>query len=103
MNILAIIPARGGSKRLNKKNVYPIWGKPMIHWAIKSCEDSEFNIIHGDPTFSNIIISKSNKPYLIDPRLKFGKSDYYGDPFYDWAKLFYSVVGSYDNFILYLK
>lgn len=61
-------------------------------------KDSEFNIIHGDPTFSNIIISKNNKPYLIDPRLKFGKSDYYGDPFYDWAKLFYSVVGSYDNF-----
>ena len=40
--VVAIIPARGGSKRLPKKNIYPIWGKPMIYWAIRSCQSSNY-------------------------------------------------------------
>ena len=44
MNILAIIPARGGSTRLKLKNIYPVWGKPMIHWAIEACKNSKHNI-----------------------------------------------------------
>jgi len=40
--IVAIIPARGGSKRLKRKNIYPIWGKPMLSWAIKAAKDSEY-------------------------------------------------------------
>tara|TARA_A100001015_G_C14791500_1_gene633252 strand:- start:166 stop:714 length:549 start_codon:yes stop_codon:yes gene_type:complete len=39
--IIAIIPARGGSKRLPRKNIYPIWGKPLLHWSIKAAIDSE--------------------------------------------------------------
>ena len=58
----------------------------------------EFNIIHGDPTFSNIMVNNKSKVHLIDPRLNFGNSKFFGDPLYDWAKLYYSVVGSYDNF-----
>ena len=30
--------------------------------------------------------------------MNFGNSKFFGDPLYDWAKLYYSVVGSYDNF-----
>ena len=44
MNILAIIPARGGSTRLKLKNIYPVWGKPMIYWAIKACKNSKYDI-----------------------------------------------------------
>ena len=33
-NTLAIIPARGGSKRLKKKNLYPVLGKPMIEYSL---------------------------------------------------------------------
>jgi len=44
MNVVAIIPARGGSKRLHKKNIQPIWGRPMICWAIDACMNSDFNI-----------------------------------------------------------
>ena len=40
--VIAIIPARGGSKRLHKKNIYPIWGKPMIHWPIKAAKESKY-------------------------------------------------------------
>ena len=39
--VVAIIPARGGSKRLNKKNIYPIWGKPMIYWSIDAAKNSK--------------------------------------------------------------
>jgi N-acylneuraminate cytidylyltransferase len=34
--ILAIIPARGGSKRIPKKNIIPFKGKPMIAWTIEA-------------------------------------------------------------------
>ncbi|MHA1758743.1 MAG: acylneuraminate cytidylyltransferase family protein [Promethearchaeota archaeon] len=40
--ISAIIPARGGSKRLPQKNIYPIWNKPMIYWTIKACKHSKY-------------------------------------------------------------
>lgn len=44
MKILAIIPARAGSQRLAKKNIYPVWGKPMLYWAIQACKRSRHNI-----------------------------------------------------------
>ena len=31
---LAVIPARGGSKRIPRKNIRPFCGRPMIAWAI---------------------------------------------------------------------
>lgn len=34
--ILAVIPARGGSKRIAKKNIYPIHGKPLIWYSIET-------------------------------------------------------------------
>ena len=36
MKILAIIPARGGSKGIPEKNFRPIAGKPLIGWTIES-------------------------------------------------------------------
>lgn len=35
-NILALILARGGSKGIPKKNLYPLLGKPLIAWSIES-------------------------------------------------------------------
>lgn len=35
MNVVAIIPARGGSKRLPNKNLFPICGKPLITHTIE--------------------------------------------------------------------
>jgi len=34
--VLAIVPARGGSKRLPRKNVLPLHGKPLIVWTIEA-------------------------------------------------------------------
>lgn len=33
---LAVIPARGGSKRIPRKNIKPFCGKPMIAWSIEA-------------------------------------------------------------------
>jgi CMP-N,N'-diacetyllegionaminic acid synthase len=37
---LAIVPARGGSKRLPRKNVLPLGGKPLIAWTIAAARAS---------------------------------------------------------------
>ena len=37
---LAVIPARGGSKRIPRKNVKPFAGKPMIGYAIDAARDA---------------------------------------------------------------
>jgi len=60
----------------------------------------EFALIHGDCTFSNMMLKNDKAPILIDPRGYFGFTEIYGDPNYDWAKLYYSVVGNYDRFNL---
>lgn len=39
--VLAIIPARGGSKSIPRKNVIPIAGKPLIAWTIESALRSQ--------------------------------------------------------------
>ncbi len=39
MNIIAIIPARGGSKGVSKKNIKLVAGKPLIAYAIKAAKN----------------------------------------------------------------
>jgi CMP-N-acetylneuraminic acid synthetase len=34
MMVLALIPARGGSKGIPRKNIRPFCGKPLLQWAI---------------------------------------------------------------------
>ncbi|MHB1174501.1 MAG: pseudaminic acid cytidylyltransferase [Sulfuriferula sp.] len=48
MNI-AIIPARGGSKRIPRKNIKNFCGKPMIAWSIEAAKTSGL--------FNHIIVS----------------------------------------------
>ena len=39
--IIAIIPARGGSKGLPGKNIIPLGGKPLIAWSIEAAKKSK--------------------------------------------------------------
>ena len=39
---VALIPARGGSKGLKKKNLYPLNSKPLISWTIESAISSHY-------------------------------------------------------------
>ena len=40
--IFAIIPARGGSKGIKDKNIYPINGSPLISYTINAAKGSKF-------------------------------------------------------------
>jgi len=42
VKVLALIPARGGSKSIPKKNIKKFNGKPLIYWTIKSCQTNKF-------------------------------------------------------------
>jgi N-acylneuraminate cytidylyltransferase len=46
---IALIPARGGSKRIPKKNIKNFFGKPMIQWSIEACIKAQL--------FDRIIVS----------------------------------------------
>lgn len=41
-NIIAIIPARGGSKGIPKKNIVNFCGNPLIVWTIKQAKKSKY-------------------------------------------------------------
>jgi pseudaminic acid cytidylyltransferase len=52
MNV-AVIPARGGSKRIPRKNIKPFCGKPMIAWSIEAALQSG--------CFEQVIVSTDDK------------------------------------------
>ena len=51
--IVAIIPARGGSKRIPKKNIKNFFGRPIIGWTI--------DIVKKTKIFDKIIVSTDDK------------------------------------------
>lgn len=50
---IAIIPARGGSKRMPRKNITPFRGRPMIGWTIEAALDSGL--------FSRVLVSTDDE------------------------------------------
>ena len=58
-------------------------------------------LIHGDCWFSNILITRDNKIKFIDPKgTLYGELTINGDPVYDWAKIFQSIVG-FDSIVVF--
>lgn len=44
MKVVAIIPAKGNSKRFPEKNLFNIRGKPMLYWSYLACCQSKYDI-----------------------------------------------------------
>ena len=64
---LAIIPARGGSKRIKNKNIVKFLGKPLIYYAIDSLKESKlFDTIHISTDSAKIKKIVKNKNINID-------------------------------------
>ena len=42
MSLLALIPARGGSKGIPRKNIRELCGKPLIAWSIEAAQKSKY-------------------------------------------------------------
>ena len=53
--IIAIIPARSGSKSIKDKNIKILNGKPLIVWSIQTCLKSKF--------INKVIVSTDSKKY----------------------------------------
>ena len=53
MNNICVIPARGGSTRIPKKNIKDFWGKPLIAYSIEKALESKI--------FSRVIVSTDDE------------------------------------------
>lgn len=62
---IAIIPARGGSKRIPGKNIRPFHGKPVMAWSIEAALESGL--------FDEVMVS-TNDPNIADVAKSFGAS-----------------------------
>lgn len=60
---LAIIPARGGSKRLPRKNVLDLAGKPLVFWSIEAGLKSKY--------IDKVVVS-SDDDEILNISIKFG-------------------------------
>ncbi len=84
----------------DKKYKNPYLHKSIIRDKVKELliTGEDFALIHGDCTYSNTMVDKNLNVIFLDPRGYFGKTEMYGDIYYDWAKLYYSIAGNYDRF-----
>ncbi len=64
MSVVCIIPARGGSKGLPKKNILPIAGKPLVAWSIEQALCSK--------TLGKNVFVSSDSPEILDVAKTFG-------------------------------
>jgi N-acylneuraminate cytidylyltransferase len=68
-DILVVIPARGGSKGIPKKNIKPLNGKPLIHYTIEAAQqifgNNQIIVSTDDEYIKNIAEGKGlNVPFL---------------------------------------
>ena len=72
MNIIAIIPARGGSKGIKRKNIYPINNIPLIAYSIIEAKKSKYInsviISTDDEEISKIARSYSGEVPFLRPK-----------------------------------
>ncbi|QNL18356.1 acylneuraminate cytidylyltransferase family protein [Hyphobacterium sp. CCMP332] len=66
MRRIAIIPARGGSKRIPRKNIRPFAGQPALTHILKAAEATGlFDIIHvstDDPEIAEVAAEAGHRP-----------------------------------------
>ncbi|HWL28047.1 MAG TPA: pseudaminic acid cytidylyltransferase [Burkholderiaceae bacterium] len=67
--VIAILPARGGSKRVPRKNIRSFHGKPMIHWSLQAAKESKLFdriiVSTDDPEIAEVAISNGAEvPFL---------------------------------------
>ena len=88
---LAIIPARGGSKRLPRKNILDLCGKPLISWSIEAALKSKY--------ISKVVVSSDDEE-ILNISSQFGaetikRPDYLSS---DTATTFDAIKHTIDNF-----
>jgi N-acylneuraminate cytidylyltransferase len=100
MHNLLIIPARGGSKRIPKKNIKIFNGKPIISWVIEEAKESGF--------FNEIMVSTDDtsiaeiaKQY--GAKVPFYRSEKNANDFATLADVILEVITQYKNIGKYFE
>jgi pseudaminic acid cytidylyltransferase len=94
MRSIAIIPARGGSKRIPRKNVKSFNGKPVIAYSIKAAQDTNL--------FSEIMVSTEDIE-IADIGRKYGatvpffRSERSADDYTGTGDVVYEVIRRYED------
>lgn len=94
MSNLAIIPARGGSKRIPHKNIKDFLGKPIIAYSIEAALDCGL--------FDEVMVSTDNKE-IADISLKYGakvpffRTDESSNDYATLAEVVIEVINTYKS------
>ena len=64
MNILVVIPARGGSKGIPRKNLRLLGGRPLIYYSIKNALNSNYKL--------DVYVSSDDEEILNTAKKKLG-------------------------------
>lgn len=94
MKTLAIIPARGGSKRIPRKNIRDFAGKPIICHAIKAAIDSKL--------FDEVMVSSNDEEILEISKktgavIPFVRSEKNSDDFSTTDDVILEVIKTYND------
>lgn len=92
--MIAIITARGGSKRIFKKNIKDFMGKPMLHYAVDACVTSGI--------FSDVMVSTDDLEIASVARecgalVPFLRSSQTSDDYASTASVLLEVVQEYEK------
>lgn len=92
MKTIAIIPARGGSKRIPRKNIRPFCGKPMISYSIEAAINSDL--------FDEVMVSTDDEEIATIARqygakVPFMRSDKNADDFTGTGDVVFEVLNMY--------
>ncbi|NMW21032.1 MAG: acylneuraminate cytidylyltransferase family protein [Chlorobiaceae bacterium] len=78
MHTVAIIPARGGSKGLKQKNIYPVSGKPLLAWtilqALASTTIERVFVTTDDHAIANVAVEYGAEVIVRPPELSGDKA-----------------------------
>ena len=86
------------SKFPNNNDIYMKLCNYFAEYEKNNC--AIVSVIHGDPVFSNVIVTKDMEFKFIDMRGKQGDIyTIFGDKLYDYAKIYQSLIG-YDEILL---
>lgn len=94
MKLVAIITARGGSKRIPRKNIKDFMGKPMISYAIEAAKESGI--------FDEIMVSTDDKE-IAEISIKYGakvpfmRSEATSNDYATTADVLEEVIEEYEN------
>ncbi|WP_281988307.1 pseudaminic acid cytidylyltransferase [Aquimarina aggregata] len=93
MSNLAIIPARGGSKRIPRKNIKPFLGKPIIEYSIEAAYNSDL--------FDEVMVSTDDEEIAtlvegLGAKVPFLRSQNNSDDYATLSDVIKEVLNSYN-------